>query len=430
MAEMMIGRRDFLGSLAALGAIGALPSAVLAKARAGDWAAVQAYLDATVAKGNIPGLAAAIGRGTAAPVFLNAGTLAKDSKVKVNEDSLWRVYSMTKPITGMAAMLLVEDGDLKLDQPIADFIPGFAKMQVLTAPETSLDSRPAVGLITVRHLLTHTAGLGYSIVSKGPLLEAYQEEGILPARVSRTRSAGMLGMIDHPTAPSLKEFAERLAKLPLIADPGTKWSYSVSLDLLGRVIEIAAGRPFDAFVQKRLFDPLGMKSSFWQVPAKEARRLTTNYGVSPEGAVALDPGATSIYLDPPAFPFGGAGLVMSARDYDRFLQMLAGYGNAGGRQIMKTATAQRAMSNLLPAGVDTTGSWMVGQGFGAGGRVSLTDAPGGQSAGTFGWGGAAATIAWVDPVRGLRASGFAQYMPDQAYGFSEGFAKSVYAALK
>jgi len=426
MVELMVGRREFLGSLAALGAMGALPPAVFAKAKAGDWPAVQAFLDATLAKGNIPGMAAAIGRGTAPAAFLAAGTLAKDSKVRVDEDSLWRVYSMTKPITGMAAMLLVEDGDLRLDQPIADFIPGFARMEVLTSPETSMDSRPAEGMITVRHLLTHTAGLGYSIVTKGPLLQAYQEEGILPAQLSRTK---MPDVPDYPTAPSLKEFAERLARLPLIADPGKKWSYSVSLDLLGRVIEIAAGRPFDAFVQQRIFAPLGMKSSFWQVPAKDAKRLTTNYYVLPAGPFPIDPGATSIYLDKPPFPFGGAGLVMSARDYDRFLQMLAGYGNAGGKQVMKTATARLALSNLLPPGVVMEGM-MAGQGFGAGGRVLLTDLPGFQSAGTFGWGGAAATIAWVDPVRGLRASGFAQYMPDATYGFSQDFAKSVYAGLK
>ena len=425
MAEMMVGRRHFLGSLAALGAIGALPPALFAKARAGDWPAVQAFLDATLAKGNIPGMAAAIGRGTAPAAFLAAGTLGKDSKVAVDADTLWRVYSMTKPITGMAAMLLVEEGDLRLDQPIADFIPGFAKMEVLTAPDTSMDSRPAEGMITIRHLLTHTAGLGYSIVTKGPLLQAYQEEGILPGRVGR---GGLPGQPDYPTAPSLKDFAERLARLPLIADPGRKWSYSVALDLLGRVIEIAAGRPFDVFVQQRIFDPLGMKSSFWQVPAKEAKRLATNYFVQPGGAIPIDPGATSIYLDKPPFPFGGAGLVMSARDYDRFLQMLSGYGSVGGRKVMKTATARLAMSNLLPAGAVTEGT-MAGQGFGAGGRVTLTDVPGYQSAGTFGWGGAAATIAWVDPVRGLRASGFAQYMPDAAYGFPQDFAKSVYAGL-
>jgi CubicO group peptidase (beta-lactamase class C family) len=425
MVETKLERRDFLRGLAALGLSGALPLQALARAAGGDWPMVRAVLD-SLAPAKLPGLAGAIGRDTAPADFLFAGTLAKDSATKIDADTLWRVYSMTKPITGMAAMMLIEDGKLKLDQNIADFLPGFANPRVLVDPAKDLESRPAKAPITVRNLLTHTAGLGYSIITKGPLLDAYNRLGILPGQVSRQK---MPGVPYFPTAPSLAEFADRLATLPLIADPGVKWSYSISLDLLGRVIELASGKSFDGFLQERMFDPLGMTSTYWQVPASEAGRLVTNHFATAIGLIPIDPGATSIYLDKPAFPFGGAGLVMSARDYDRFLLMLAGQGAADGKRIMKTDTVKLGMSNLLVPGVDTAGTFAEGQGFGAGGRVVIAATPGGQGVGTYGWAGAAATIAWVDPVRGIRASGFAQYMPDAIYGFPKEFAKAVYADL-
>ena len=425
MADRMIDRRAFVRSLALLGALGALPAPVLARVRAGDWQAVDT-LFAELVPAKVPGLAAAIGRGFGEPEFLEAGTLARDSQRAVGPDSLWRIYSMTKPVTGMAAMMLIEDGKLALDQNIADFIPGFANPRVQLSVDT-LESRPAKGPITVRHLLTHTAGLGYSIVTKGPLLAEYLRLGITPAALTRKP---LPDLALPPTAPSLGDFADRLATLPLIADPGTKWSYSVSLDLLGRVIERASGKSFEDFLQERMFGPLGMKSTFWRVPESEAARLVTNYMVGPKGnAFPIDPGQSSIYLDKAPFAFGGAGLVSSARDYDRFLLMLLGEGAIGKVRVMRPETVRLGMSNLLPDGIDTTGTFAEGQGFGAGGRVVIKPVPGGPGLGTFGWAGAAATIGWVDPANGLRAAGYAQHLPDSSYGFPTSFSKAVYAGL-
>lgn len=391
--------------------------------RSEDWAAVRALVDRYVRPRLLPGLAAALGRGAAAPVFVASGTLARDSAAPVGPDTLYRVYSMTKPVTGIAAMLLIEDGRLGLDQNIADFVPGFAAPRVLTEPATSLASRPANGPITVRHLLTHTAGLGYTIVTKGPLLQEYLRLGLTPFAVSRTRLPDVPAVA---TAPSLAAFAERLASLPLIADPGTRWSYSVSLDLLGRVIEVASGMPFERFLEQRLFGPLGMTSSFFRVPERELPRLATNYLHLPAGPVPIDSGPRSVFADPPAFPFGGAGLVTSPRDYDRFLWMLAGEGAIGRTRIMAPETARRAMSDLLPDGADTRGTQIDGQGFGAGGRVTRRAVPGGSGAGTFGWGGAAATVAFVDRARGIRASGYAQFMPDDRYRWTRELIAAVY----
>ncbi len=428
MFEAQLDRRQIFGAGAGMLAFTAVP-ALARQARRNNlgWDRVQALFDGYVADKRLPGAVGAVARGSDDASFILSGRIARDESRAMDADSLFRVYSMTKPVTGMAAMMLIEDGKIGLDQNIADFIPGFKNPMVLVDPMKDLTARPSTSPITIRNLLTHTAGLGYNIVTKGPLLGEYNRLGINPAVVSRKPLPGFKPV---PTAPSLAEFADRLATLPIIADPGRKWSYSVGLDLMGRIIEVASGLSFDAFLKARIFDPLGMTSTFFQVPVSEIPRLTTNYGVSPFGRFPIDPGRTSIFLDTPAFPFGGSGLVMSARDYDRFLLMLAGYGAIGRTRIMKTETAKLGMSNLLPAGADTKGSLVDGQGFGAGGRVTIDKADRlGAGVGTYGWGGAAATIAWVDPTRGIRACGFAQYMPDQSMPFTTEFGKSVYASL-
>ena len=418
--QIMLGRRGLLawgGRLAGAGAVGAfLPGMAWAQA-AEKYPTIKAEFDSYVSSGKLPGVLATIGRASGLPDVIAVGTQGLGEKTPVNIDSLWRVYSMTKPITGMAAMILVGEGKMKLDQPISEFLPEFANMTVLTDPEKSMDAVPAKNQITVRHLLTHTAGLGYSIITKGPLLQAYLDNGITPGIVSRFPIPGQ--PTSTPT-PDLKTFSERLAKLPLVAEPGTKWSYSISLDLLGRVIEVASGMDFEAFLKTRIFEPLKMNSSYFQVPKSETPRLVSNYAPVNGILFPIDPAATSIYLDKPAFAFGGAGVVCSARDYDRFLNMLANYGELDGVRIMSPKTAALAMSDLLPTAVSTDGTYAEGAGFGAGGRVGK-----GANEGVYGWGGAAGTVAFVDPKRKLRAICMAQYMPSNAYPFHENFAKWV-----
>ena len=411
--NMMVSRRAMLGGLALAGGMAATRPAFALYDGGPAFPATRAFLSGFVEKRQLAGALATIGRGQAPANVVAAGALALDGAVKVDEHSLWRVYSMTKPVTGIAAMILIDQGKLRLDQPIADLLPAYANMQVQVTPDGSLtDLRPARTQITVRHLLTHTAGLGYSIVQKGAIKDAYTKNGILPGKVTRLP---LPGIDNAPIAPSLTEFADRLARLPLVYEPGTQWSYSVSLDLLGRVIEVAAGQPFETFLQEKLFTPLGMTSSWFQVPANEVGRLTTNYAPFGGALIPIDPAASSIYLDRPEFAFGGAGLVCSAHDYDRFLMMLAGKGAIGSTRIMSEATAMLAMSNLLDDSVVRKGTFVDGQGFGAGGRVSLPGNPGGP--GTFGWGGAAGTIAFVNPHIGLRGAGYAQYMPPESLEF-------------
>ena len=416
--HQMLGRRHFLslgGQAAALGVASALlPMPLLAKA-ATKYPTVRKNIDAYIAANKLPGLIGAIGSGTSVPEFIAAGTISLTSKQAVDADTLWRIYSMTKPITGMAAMMLIEDGKLRLDQPIADILPEFANMRVLTSPDTSLESVPAKTQITVRHLLTHTAGFGYAIITKGPLLKKYQDLGLNPAVASRFPMPGAAPIA--PT-PDIDTFSKRLASLPLIAEPGTKWSYSVSLDLLGHVIGTVSGMEFGAFLKQRIFDPLGMNSTFFQLPKAQAGRLVTNYAPFNGFLIPVDTGEASIYLDKPAFSFGGAGLISSTRDYDRFLAMLLGKGELDGTRVMKPETVALGISNLMPAGASTQGSLIAGHGFGAGGRVGL-----GVQEGSFGWGGAAGTIAFIQTKLNTRGTGMAQYFPSTAFPYPEDFIK-------
>ena len=372
----------------------------------------QALFDGYVKAGTVPGMVGAFATGEGPTLFVAAGRIADaPAAAPAGPDSLWRVYSMTKPITAMAAMMLIEDGKLKLDEPLSTYLPAFARMRVLTDPEHTLDSRPATRPITIRNLLTHTAGLGYTIVNKGPIQQAYEHAGILPFAADARTEAKMRAV--RPA--TLQAFADRVATLPLIAEPGTRWSYSVGLDVMGAVIEKVSGVPFDRFVQARIFRPLGMTSSYWTVPAGDVARLADAYAAVGAARVAVDPAATSVFLRPPSFPYGGAGLVMSARDYDVFLHCLQDGGSLRGARLLRPETAALMMSNLLPAGVvfggTMTGTMGTGSGnagphgYGAGGSVWTEAGPGGHPGkGTYGWGGAAGTIAYVDPANRTRGT--------------------------
>ena len=392
----------------------------------------QALFTGYVVENKIPGIVGIVGHGNGPATVLAAGHISDDPGAPVaDRNSLWRVYSMTKPITAMAAMMLIEDGKIRLDQPVSDFIPAFRTMRVQISPN-SLETRPATRPITIRNLLTHTAGLGYTIITKGPLLKAYEEAGITPFTSDAKTEAQ--NRLRRP--PTLAAFADKVATLPLIAEPGTKWSYSIGLDVMGRVIEVASHQPFDTFLQKRIFTPLKMRSSYFTVPQSEAHRLATGYFLTGTTTrVPLDPGATSVYLKPPSFPYGGAGLVTSASDYDRFLHMLQNGGTLDGVRVMKPATVKLAMSNLLQNGVTyggavaATGGTTNAQGFGAGGSVVINSTPGGPAKGTYGWGGAAGTIAWVDPVNQARATIMVNYLPGDKWPLRAESTRTIYADL-
>lgn len=408
---MHISRRTFLTATGAL-----LATPALAKTTPPRWPAMAALISSYIRQGRIPGAALAILRpGAFKPEWIIEGTDAFENGRPITPDTLWRIYSMTKPLTGLLAMQMVANGKLGLDQPIADIMPEFAAMRVLSGPAKSLDASPTQTPIRLRHLLTHTAGFAYTINGNGPLELEYRRLGLQPGSSPRflTKSDGAM--------PDLQGFARRLATLPLLSEPGTKWHYSVANDLLGALLERVSGQPLDRFLQSMLLAPLGMESTGFQINAAKARHLSSNYAwIGADGKPLakpqlIDSRAESDWLAPPAMLAGGAGLVASAQDYARYAQMMLNGGMLGRRQIIAAPTIRHTMSNLMPSGVfyDTT------NGFGASARLTLFDtrrsAPEGAPAGVYGWGGAAGTLFQIDPVRGIALVLMLQYLPQARF---------------
>ena len=391
-------RRSLLlgaGGLSLAGCAGLGRSPVSAAAR---FPLTQAVLDRHVAEEKLPGATVGLRLPDGSDAFLQAGTLDYGSPVAMNRDSLFRIYSMTKPITGAAAALLIEDGRLALDQPVTDFVPEFARLTVAIDPATGLDARPAQNVMTVRHLLTHTSGLTYTIMGDGPVEKAYRRAGIFPF-------TGDLGGSpeDGPKVADLDEMVRRLGEIPLVFEPGSSMNYSVSLDVLGLVIHRASGMPFPEFVQHRLFDPIGMEDTVWRLRRGDARRLAEVHSYSDTGRQVETTASAAAYSAPVGLYAGGAGLVSSTKDYLDFLSMLLDGGRAGRVRVMKPGTAALIHSDILPPGVESEGS-----GYGFGGYVVR---PGNPRVGEYGWSGAAGTVGWMDPTRRYAGVIMAQFFP-------------------
>ncbi len=384
------------------------------------WPAVAQFVRRYVQEGKVAGMVATLGWGQNEADTIAAGGRSFDSQGTVGPDTIYRIYSMTKPITGLATVMCIDDGLLSLDQPLADIIPEFANMQVqrqYDGPITRDNLEPAARPITIRHLLTHTSGLGYSIIQQGPISAAYRQRGLVPGQISNMRIAQEI--FGGTPASSLEAFAQGLAEMPLVYQPGERWSYSVGLDLLGRVIEVVSGQDFASFLQDRILTPCGMDSTGFRVSRDDVNRFTANYFLLGGIPVPVDLPRSSVYLDEPAFPFGGAGLVSTGRDYDRFLQMLAGYGEIEGTRIASEEAVRMATSNLFPDTLASNGGFATGGrsfGFGAGGLVGQ-----GETEGLFGWFGAAGTAGLVNMRLGLRHNLMTQYMPAESYDVQSDF---------
>ncbi len=432
MQEFDLSRRNLLRSSAYLGAgaiLGAMPFAEALAKRAQlaqvpfTWPAVSAMIAKYVDAKQVSGMIAQIGWRDETALSIMRGKEGFDDKDLIGPDSLFRAYSQTKPVTGIAAMMLIQDGKLKLDQPIADFAPEFAQMKVAIDADKGLDARPTEKLITVRHLLTHTSGLGYSGIGKNkPIAKELTRLGLTPAIVSSQPIPGLSG---GPAVPEPDEFLRRTASVPLCFEPGAAWRYSMSLDVLGLIIQRAAGaKSFAAFLQDRLFGPLGMTNTSFLVPASSAPRLTTNYFKMGTMTMPIDRPGDSIYRKPTPFGYGGAGLVTSPADFDRFLAMLVNGGTHRGKRLLKEETVAVATSDLLPAGADLTGTWINGNGFGAGGISGK-----GKDEGLYGWSGAAGTIGFAQTRLKLRTGLYVQYMPSDSLPILSEFPKAVGADL-
>lgn len=330
----------------------------------------------------------------AVTLIARRGQIVQWQGLGYRRDAIFQVYSMTKPITSVAALLLLEEGRLQLEDPVSRFLPGFAHMQVL---ESGKDSpRPAARPITIRHLLTHTAGFAAG-------------EKLSGAAVDRLNEARLY------ESASLEAYADGMAKLPLANDPGARFSYDgVSTEVLSRVIEVAARMPFDEFVTQRIIGPLRMIDTGFSVPEVKRDRIVAMTATDDTGRLVRATGGPDVLGNMlKRYPSGAGGLYSTAADYARFCQMLLNGGELDGTVILGRKTVELMMSNHLTHLSPPVNEFSDAEGFGLGGYVVLDPARRGLpgSVGQFGWSGAAATWFTIDPKEGLVAILMMQHLP-------------------
>src|ERR1700733_10138494 len=380
--------------------------------------------------GRLPGWLITVSR-HGRPVYVaRYGSRDLEAGLPVTEDTLWRIYSMTKPITSVAAMMLYEEGRLALTDPVSAFIPSFADVRVYTGGSDQLQvTVPAIEPVRIWHLLTHTAGLTYGFHRVSTVDAMYRNAGF---------------EWGSPPGLDLAGCCDAWAALPLLFQPGTEWNYSVATDVLGRVVEVASGQRLDEFFATCILGPLGMTDTAFQAPAEDEDRLAALYVAGPDKKPVRNDDLGVIGHKPPSYLMGGAGLVSTAADYHRFTQMLlhrpdSPAGELDGATLLSPRTVAYMTLNHLPgnADLDSFGrplyaeSVFQGVGFGLGFAVQLDPAASKSlcSAGEFNWGGAASTTFWVDPAEQLTVSFFTQFMPSSAYPVRPQLRQLVYQAL-
>ena len=338
-------------------------------------------------------------------------------------ETVVRIYSMTKPLTSVALMMLYEEGRFQLDDPITRFLPCFADMRVFTGGgRGKIDTVPAERDITFRDLLTHTSGLTYGMMEAN-LVDAQYRAGGIDFQTAQT---------------SLGELVEQAAALPLLAQPGREWNYSIATDVLGHLVAVISGQSFEDFLHKRVIGPLGMVDTGFHVRPENHPRFAANYMRGPQGRLMLidDPGE-SRYLAPRSVCSGGGGLVSTAADYLQFCRMMLNKGELGGVRLLGRKTVELMTANHLNGDMAAMGqprfseSSYEGVGFGLGFSVMLDPARA-QILGTpgeYAWGGAASTAFWVDPAEELAVILLTQLMPSSAYPLRRELRVLTYAAV-
>jgi CubicO group peptidase (beta-lactamase class C family) len=381
---------------------------------------LERYVNADIEKGLIPGATITVVKGSEVVYQKFLGVRDATTKQPMTADTIFRIYSMTKPITSVAAIMLVEEGRLALEDPVAKHLPEFKDIKVgVEKPDAS--GKPTLDLVaprrpmTVHDLLRHTSGLTYGFFGESLVKKAYVEAN--------------LGAGDPTTA----EFVTRLAALPLIYQPGTTWDYSQSTDVLGRVIEVVSGQTLLQFMKERILDPLGMKdTTFYVTDAQKQARIAEplpkdrNIGA---GADVNDPRQARKYES------GGGGLVSTTADYQRFLQMLLNGGALDGKRYLSPKTVEAMAANHIgpTTGVQPGPLYLPGPGYGFGLGFAVRTEAGANGAtssvGEYYWGGAAGTAFWVDPKENI----FVLYMmqaPSQRARFRSALRNMVYGAIE
>jgi CubicO group peptidase (beta-lactamase class C family) len=385
---------------------------------------IDAHFDRYVENGQLPGWLAVVSRHGRIVHVGRGGHSDVEAGSPVETDTLWRIFSMTKPITSVAAMMLAEEGLLELDDPISRWLPEFASPKVFVKGSSLRPlTEPATEPIRVWHLLTHTAGLTYGFHHGHPVDAMY-------------RAAGF----EWGTPPGLDLAAcsERWASLPLLFQPGTEWNYSIATDVLGRVVEVVSGLALDEFFSSRIFAPLGMTDTGFVASSPD--RLAALYVPDPaSGRAVRNDAFGTVGKSRPDCLSGGGGLVSSAADYWRFTEMLLRGGTLDDVRLLSPRTVSLMASNHLPGHVDLEAFGRPlfaempfdGHGFGLGFSV-LEDPVKARtisSAGEFAWGGAASTAFWVDPDEDLTVGFYTQLLPSSTYRLRPQLRQLVYQAL-
>ena len=378
------------------------------------------YLDA----GRFPGTQLVVYRRGKVVHSMVQGLADLERKVPVKDDTIFRIYSMTKPITSVAFMMLFEEGRVALDEPVHKYIPEWKDLGVFQAGLAgAFLTRPPSRPMLIVDLLRHTSGLTYGFQQRSNVDAAYRE-----MKIGEVEKAG-----------TLDSMIESLAKIPLEFSPGEAWNYSVSTDVIGYLIGKISGKPFEQFLKERIFDPLGMNDTDFFVPADKAHRLAACYSAEKGKMKLQDDPTTSSFLAPPSFISGGGGLCSTAADYLTFCRALLGGGELGGVRLIGPKTLALMTSNHLPDGRDLpemsrslfSEATYNGIGFGLGFSVTMKPAqtliPG--SAGEYSWGGAATTSFWIDPAEELAAVFMTQVLPSSAYPVRRELRTMVYAAI-
>jgi CubicO group peptidase (beta-lactamase class C family) len=347
-----------------------------------------------------------------------------ERKAPVKDDTIFRIYSMTKPITSVAFMMLFEEGRVALDEPVHKYIPEWKNLGVFVAGiAPAFLTRPPSRPMLIVDLLRHTSGLTYGFQQRTNVDAAYREK--------------KLGAVEKDG--TLQSMIEDLATIPLEFSPGEAWNYSVATDVLGYLIGKISGKPFEQFVRERILDPLGMTDTGFHVPADKAHRLAACYSAEKGGMVLQDDPTKSSFLSPPSFISGGGGLCSTAADYLTFCRALLNGGELGGVRLLGPKTLALMTSNHLPGGRELpemsrslfSEAAYNGVGFGLGFSVTMDPAktliPG--SPGEYAWGGAATTSFWIDPAEELITIFMTQVLPSSAYPLRRELRTLVYAAI-
>lgn len=372
--------------------------------------------------GKIAGCQVLVARQGQNAYFESLGCADLERQAPMREDTIFRIYSMTKPITSVALMQLYEQGHFQLNDPISRVLPGWRDQKVWVSGDAdNMELKSPDTPVTFRHVLSHSGGLTYGATNH-PVDKIYRRLG-----VNRDRSE------------TLGTFMERIGQAPLRYEPGTAWMYSLSTDVCGGLVEAISGMPFDEYLQKNIFDPLEMAdTSFWVTPEKQ-KRLAANYQRNPDKTLKLiDDPERSAYLTKPGFFSGGGGLTSTTADYLRFCEMLRRGGELDGARILGPRTIDLMHKNHLAGGRDLAGMAIgafsetayEGVGFGLGFAMTLGEVEAGTlGEGDYYWGGAASTIFWVDPKEDLVAIFMTQLMPSATFNFRGQLKNIIYSAI-